>query len=179
MRVLGIDPGTWKTGAAILEARGNRYHLIHAETIAIQKKKEKPFRLLTIYEALLVLIERYKPEVVALENVFYAKDIKATMSIGEARACAMLAATQKGIEIVEYLPTAVKKSASGNGRATKDQIQKMVKTLLGLKETLPPDTSDALAIAICHLHQHSSGRLEGAKPANENKNFAVNAGPKF
>jgi crossover junction endodeoxyribonuclease RuvC len=152
MRILGVDPGTWKTGVGIIETQGNRYQLIHTEVIAVQEKMPLPMRLRQIYQGLRARIQEFQPEVLALENVFYHKDISAVVKIGEGRACAMLAAAEQNIEVVEYAPTRIKLAVSGNGRATKDQIQHMIKTLLCLKVTAPQDASDALAAAICHAH---------------------------
>ena len=90
-----------------------------------------------------------------LESLFFAKDIQAVVRIGEARACAMLAAKEMKLPVFEYAPTAVKQSVTGNGRATKEQVQFMVTKLLNLKEEPYADSADALAIAICHLHNHN------------------------
>ncbi len=168
MKVLGVDPGTWHTGAGLIEAQGNRYRVLHYETITVKKKTALSARLSQIYHGLLKIIRRYPPDVLALENVFYAKDVCATVRIGEARACAMLAASESGVDIVEYSPAKVKQSVSGNGRASKEQVQHMVKTLLNLSEIPPADSADALAVAICHLHStnlpvlNSSGKKEWA-----------------
>lgn len=153
MRVLGVDPGTWNTGVGLIEGQGNRYHLLHFETISVKKKSTVSVRLSQIYRTLLEIIRKYPPDVLALENVFYAKDVCATVRIGEARACAMLAASESGVDIVEYSPARVKQSVSGNGRASKAQVQHMVKTLLNLSDVPPADSADALAVAICHLHR--------------------------
>lgn len=96
-------------------------------------------------------IERYQPEMMALENVFYGKDVRALVKMGEARAAAMLAAAERGIPVIEYPPARVKQAITGNGQASKIQIQHMVKHLLRLKEVPPVDAADALAVALCHL----------------------------
>ena len=152
MRVLGVDPGTWKTGVGIIETQGSRYQLIHTEVLTAGEGLPLPKRLRLIYEGLRARIREYQPEVLALENVFYHKDLSAVVKIGEARACAMLAASELGIDVIEYPPARVKQSVSGNGRATKEQVQHMVKTLLNLSELPSTDSADALAVAICHLH---------------------------
>ena len=130
MRILGVDPGTWRTGVGIIEAEGSRYRLIHTEVITVREKVPIAPRLLEIYKGLSAVTAEYKPQVLALENVFYGKDLQAMVKIGEARACAMLAASELGIDVIEYPPARVKQSVSGNGRATKEQVQHMVKTLL-------------------------------------------------
>ncbi|OGX12263.1 MAG: crossover junction endodeoxyribonuclease RuvC [Omnitrophica bacterium RIFOXYB12_FULL_50_7] len=156
MRVMGIDPGTHRTGFGILESSGRDYKLVICGTIRASSKDPIAKRLLHIFESLQKNIKSYKPDIVALETLFFAKDIRAVERIGEARACAMLAASKQGLEVIEYAPTAVKKSVTGNGRAAKEQIQFMVKRLLNLKESPAPDASDALAIAMCHLHSLKS-----------------------
>lgn len=152
MRVLGVDPGTHKAGVGILEADGQNYKVIYCGIIRTRSKDPIAKRLLHVFESLQTVIQSYKPDVMALETLFFAKDIQAVERIGEARACAMLAASKQGIDVVEYAPTAVKKSVTGNGRAAKEQIQFMVTRLLNLKVNPAIDASDALAIAMCHLH---------------------------
>jgi len=152
MRVMGIDPGTHRMGFGILESVGRDYKLVICGTIRAASKDPIAKRLHHMFESLQKNIQSYKPDVVALETLFFAKDIRAVERIGEARACAMLAASKQGIEVIEYAPTAVKKSVTGNGRATKEQVQFMVKRLLSLKEAPALDASDALALAMCHLH---------------------------
>ena len=152
MRILGVDPGTWRTGAGVIETKGSGYREIHFRVVTIKAKLPVPARLHIIYKALLEVIREHQPEVLALEKFFFGKDFEAMVRVGEARACAMLAASECGIEVVEYPPMQVKRSVTGNGHATKEQIQHMVKTLLSLREIPPPDGADALAIAICHAH---------------------------
>ncbi len=152
MRVLGVDPGTRRTGVGVIEAQGNRYQLIYFGVISLKETLPLAEKLKFIHESLCKVISEYRPTVVALENIFFGKDVRAMVKIGEARACAMLAASEHAIDVVEYPPARVKQSVSGNGRATKEQIQHMIKTLLNLKTLPPPDGADALAVAICHLH---------------------------
>jgi len=152
MRVLGVDPGTRRTGVGILEAQGNRYALLHTEILRIADKLALAQKLCEIYQSLTALIRLHRPEILALENVFYGKDIPSMVKIGEARACAMIAASEQGIPVVEYTPARIKQSVTGNGRASKEQMQQMVKVLLNLKAPPPSDSADALAVAICHLH---------------------------
>lgn len=152
MRVLGVDPGTHRCGAGILDAEGNRYKLVDAEVIRAKSSLPIEERLYFIFENLRRLIKEFKPDALALEGLFYAKDIQAVVRIGEARACAMLAAQEMKLPIFEYAPTSVKQSVTGNGRATKEQVQFMVTKLLNLKDAPYADSADALAIAICHLH---------------------------
>lgn len=152
MRILGVDPGTRRTGIGIIESEGNRYRLLHFEILILKPTTPLPDRLKHIYHSLLVLLRQFRPDVLALENVFFGKDPRAMVKIGEARACAMLAASEEGIDVVEYPPARVKQAVSGNGRATKVQVQQMIKALLNMKTVPPADGADALAVAICHLH---------------------------
>ncbi len=151
-RILGVDPGTWKTGAGLLDLTGNQFTLVHAEVITVTQQIPLAQRLLIIFRSLSEIVRQYRPEVLALENIFYHKDVRAMIKIGEARACAMLAASEHGIPVVEYLPTAVKQSVTGNGRASKTQVQQMMQRLLGARKGLDFDATDALAVALCHAN---------------------------
>lgn len=159
MKILGIDPGTLRTGAGFIQADGNRYRFLHFEVIKADSSLALFQRLKIIFEGIDQLLAHFQPDVLALEDVFFGRDVKAMVKIGEARACAMLAAAKHGIEVVEYPPARVKQSVCGNGRATKDQIQKMIQRLLNLTELPASDGADALAIAICHVHSRGVRRL--------------------
>ena len=159
MRILGVDPGTWHTGVGIIETKGSGYREVHSRVITIQQKLPIPARLHIIYKSLLEVIQEHRPEILALEKFFFGKDFEAMVRVGEARACAMLAASECGIEVVEYAPMKVKQSVTGNGHAKKEQVQHMIKTLLGLREIPPPDGADALAIAICHAHYGGKNKI--------------------
>lgn len=152
MRVLGVDPGTHKAGVGILETDGQQFKVIHCGTIRANSKDSIEKRLLHVFDSLQAVIQSFHPDIMALETLFYAQDVQAVERIGEARACAMLAASKQNIPVVEYGPMVVKRSVTGNGHATKEQVQFMIKRLLNLKEAPAVDASDALAIAMCHLH---------------------------
>lgn len=159
MRVLGIDPGTWKTGIAVVEFEKQKINPLHYETLVLQKSKgvlSLPLRLKKLYDALTEVLKIYHPDVMALEDVFFGLDFSAAVRIGEARAVAMLAATHFNVEVTEYSATHIKQAITGNGRANKVQIQFMVKHLLKLKEKPTADAADALAVAICHCHLKAS-----------------------
>ncbi|HLD50438.1 MAG TPA: crossover junction endodeoxyribonuclease RuvC, partial [bacterium] len=115
MRILGVDPGTWRTGAGVIETKGSGYREIHFRVVTIKEKLPVPARLRIIYKTLLDVIREHRPEVLALEKFFFGKDFEAMVRVGEARACAMLAASECGIEVVEYAPMQVKRSVTGNG----------------------------------------------------------------
>lgn len=156
MRILGVDPGTHRAGLGLIECEAQRYRLIHFEVVRTDSKAPIQERLKTVYQSVISVIRTFQPQVMALEKAFYCKDIRALIRIGEARACAMLAAAQEGLELAEYAPTHIKKAVAGNGRASKEQIQHMTKMLLNLKELPPSDGADALAIAICHFHMNQN-----------------------
>lgn len=151
MRILGIDPGSQVTGYGIIEKRGS--HLIHIDNggIFTSPTDSFPQKLKTIYEGVIQLIEQYSPNVAAVENIFYAKNVQSTVKLGHARGAAMVALTLKDLEVFEYTPLAIKQAIAGYGRATKEQIQKMVQHHLKLPEKTFYDSSDALAVALCHV----------------------------
>ena len=151
-----MDPGTHKTGIGLISAKGNQYRSIHYEVITQKPGTELPQRLLKIYKQIGAVIRQFQPEVLALENIFFGRDVPAMVKIGEARACAMLAASENQIRVAEYPPARVKESVAGNGRASKEQMQFMVQRLLHLDKALPEDSADALAVAICHVHSYRS-----------------------
>ncbi len=154
MRVLGIDCGTEYTGYGIVE-QGLAGELTCVEVGAIRLPKSEPLaaRLAMIFQRLGGIIEKHRPEQVAIEDVFYAVNAKSALKLGQVRGVAMLAASAAGLEVFEYAPLAIKSAVVGYGRAEKNQVQQMVTRLLRL-ETVPEpaDAADALAIAICHLH---------------------------
>ncbi len=153
MRVAGVDPGTIRTGVGVLEKdRSNNLVAVHYETIEANAKHNLPERLRTIYNGLKEVFTIYRPDSVAIESVFFSKDFKAAIKIGEARAVAMLAAMELNIPVSEYMPNRIKQSVCGNGKAAKEQVQFMVKQILKMKQLPSPDSADALAIAYCHLH---------------------------
>ena len=159
MRIAGIDPGTIHTGVGLLEDGGRQPVLIFSKTIHTGRTKLIAERLEIIFNELKSIFEEWKPDVVALENIFYQKDFKAAVKVGEARAAAMLAASLSKIPVVEYPPARVKQSVSGNGRAAKDQVQYMVRSILKFRGALSPDSADAIAVALCHLHAKKFDRI--------------------
>ena len=149
-RVMGLDPGTQITGYGVIECSGSK--IVHVDNGCIVAKKTKalPERLSQIYEGLIDVLEKFKPDALAIEEVFFAKNVMSSLRLGEARGVSMLAATQKKIPIQEYATRFVKQAITGYGQATKEQVQLMVMRLLKLPEVAQVDASDALALAICH-----------------------------
>jgi len=152
MRILGIDPGSRLTGYGLIEGRGQRLRHVDNGVIVTSSRSALPDRLKLIHDGIAELIDRYHPDVVAIENIFLARNAQSALKLGHARASAMLAALNAGLEVHEYTALQVKSAVVGYGKAEKHQVQQMVRTLLGLPEVAQEDAADALAVAICHLH---------------------------
>jgi len=152
MRVLGIDPGSNITGYGIVEQQGNR--LLHVDNGCIVTSAKSPLhlRLKEIYSGLQEVIQRYEPEAVSIENIFFSVNAGSALKLGQARGAAILSAVNAGKEVFEYTPMQVKSAVVGYGKASKDQVQKMTKVLLNLPEVAQADAADALAVAICHIN---------------------------
>lgn len=153
MIILGIDPGTATTGYGVVKKeKGNVKHVAHG-CILTKPSSSLEERLQIIFKELTELIDKFKPETVAVEELFFASNAKTAISVGHARGVILLACSQKKLSVWEYTPLQVKQAVCGYGRGDKQQIQKMVKTLLSLEEIpRPDDAADGLAIAICHAH---------------------------
>lgn len=152
MLVLGVDPGSRVTGYGLVEKTGNRITCIHAGTVATSNRLPFYERIHEIFQAMLGIMNRYRPEEMAIEDIFYDKNIKSTLKIGHARGAILIAAVQCGVKIFEYSPLEIKKAVVGYGRATKDQVRAMIQVILKLNTKPALDASDALAAAVCHLH---------------------------
>jgi len=158
MRILGIDPGTIFTGYGIIDLKNNEPVKVAAGIIKLSPVKEMAPRLKKIYDELNYMIKLYKPDEFALETAFYGKNVQSALKIGYARGVSLLAAINNNIPLKEYSPREVKKSVVGNGAASKDQVQFMIKKLLGLRKMkMTYDESDALAVAVCHAFKMNLG----------------------
>ncbi len=158
MRILGIDPGFAIVGFGIIDYSGNHFSVV--DYGSIETKAGTPFdrRLLTIHTELAGLINQYSPDVMSIEELFFNTNAKTAINVGQARGVLVLAAAQKEIPIFEYTPLQVKQATVGYGRADKNQVQQMVKTLLALESIpKPDDVADALSVAVCHAHSCRSG----------------------
>ena len=154
MKIIGIDPGLIQTGYGIINVNNNQISLIDYGIIKPTPKESLANRLLNIFNDVCEIISNFKPQIFAIEEVFYGKNVKSAMRLGQARGASMVAAASKGISIYEYSARKVKQSVTGNGNAHKSQIQFMVKAKLQLDHNPEPmDAADALAIALCHDHQ--------------------------
>ena len=153
MKIFGIDPGSERTGFGCIESTGSRHRLIACGALAAPARATFPERLTLIHTGLAALLARHRPDCVAVENIFYARNVRSALKLGHARGVALLAAAEAGIAVVEYAPAEIKRAVVGYGRAEKPQVQQMIKLLLGLDAPPSPhDAADALAVAICHLH---------------------------
>src|SRR5215470_7939369 len=154
MRVLGIDCGGEYTGYGVVEMQpAGKLSCLTCGAIKLSPKEVLPRRLSRIYMHLGVIISEHQPDEVAIEDVFYVLNVKSVLKLGQVRGVAMLAAAAAGLEVAEYSPLTIKSAVVGYGRAEKQQVQHMVTRLLQLRVPPEPlDASDALAIAICHLH---------------------------
>ncbi len=158
MRILGIDPGTIFTGYGIIDLKNNEPVKVAAGIIKLSPVKEMAPRLKKIYDELNYMIKLYKPDEFALETAFYGKNVQSALKIGYARGVSLLAAINNNIPLKEYSPREVKKSVVGNGAASKEQVQFMIKKLLGLRKMkMTYDESDALAVAVCHAFKMNLG----------------------
>ena len=161
MRVLGIDPGSRITGYGIVDQEGNR--LVHVDNGAIftDSVVDLPGRLKQIFDGISSVISEYRPDEVAVENIFFSTNAQSAIKLGQARGAAIVAAVHADLPVAEYTALQVKQAVVGNGKAEKGQVQKMLKALLGLPEIAQADASDALAVAICHIHSHGIKRMTG------------------
>jgi crossover junction endodeoxyribonuclease RuvC len=153
MRVLGVDPGCDTTGYGVIDSDGRRYDLVEYAGIRGPKHLSFAERLLAISRKLEEVIERLSPQACAVEDTFYAVNVKSALKLGQARGAVLVAAARAGVEVFEYSPLEIKSALVGYGRAEKQQVQEMVRVLLGMKDVPEPlDASDALAVAICHVN---------------------------
>lgn len=155
MKILGIDTSLRSTGFGVMELSGTRMQAVEFGNIKISSKEPLSGCLKKIYEKIDSLCEIHNPDVVAIEEVIYAKNALTTLVLGEARGAVIAAVSRRGIPIFEYEPRRMKRAVTGNGMAEKMQIQLMVKTLLSLAELPQNDAADALGLAICHAHSRS------------------------
>lgn len=157
MVILGIDPGTAICGYGIVEKENYRFRLVDYGAINTSATMSLEDRLVRIYDGISLLIDRYHPDEMAVEELFFNNNAKTAISVGQARGVILLSGAHKHIPLYEYTPLQVKQGIVGYGRADKKQIQYMVKTMLNMRETpKPDDAADALAIAICHGQSNKS-----------------------
>ena len=159
MRVIGVDPGSRACGYGIVENKNGCLNYITSGTIVLKPSLTLPERLQIIYSNLTETISEFAPDYMSIEEMFFAKNAKSAIKLGQARGVALLAAANKGIEVHEYAPTKVKLAITGSGRAKKFELQKMISYILGIDDIQQTDASDAIAIALCHINLSRSNKL--------------------
>ncbi len=153
MRVLGLDPGSRRTGFGVVEASGNQYRCLKHGFLAPPSRLELPGRVHAIASRAGEIMDAFSPDCVVVEEAFYHESVRSTLVLGHVRGGLLVAAVQRGLPVAEYSPRALKLSVTGNGGASKEQVQFMVRRLLKLDGPLQSDAADALAVALCHLHR--------------------------
>ncbi len=158
MLVLGVDPGTMNMGVGLVDAQGDALRLAHVEVLSAPRSAQLHERLYILHVRLIEIVKGWKPGVVAIEEPFVSRNVRAAMAVGQAQALAMVAAGGQGLPVFTYSPREVKRAVTGYGGSAKEQVQEMVRLTLGVDE-LPraSDAADALAVAICHV---SASRVE-------------------
>ena len=162
MIVLGVDPGAGTTGYGVIARNGGSFSLLECGVVRTDPASPLPKRLREIYEGVSEVLARHKADVVAVEGVFYGKNVRTTVILGHARGAILLAATMRDLPVAEYSPAEIKNAVVGTGRATKEQVQFMIQRLLRLKEPpRPADAADGVAVALCHCN---AAALEHLRP---------------
>ncbi len=159
MRILGIDPGLTKTGFGIIDVQNENLKVIDYGIIKPKLKDKLEKRLLTIFQDVSKIIKEYNPTIVCIEEVFYGKNFKSALLLGQARGAAMVSAALENITIFEYSAKKIKQSVTGNGNANKEQVKFMVTSILNIDNNIGLDASDALGVAICHFQQFRVNEL--------------------
>ncbi len=152
MKILAIDPGTRRTGWAVFTLDGRSPRLADHGSLTV-RGRDLPGRLLYLYRAVERLLRRHRPGHVAVERPFVGRSASDALTLGAARAVCLLAAAAGRARVFDYAPAQVKKAVSGNGRASKGDVQRMVRLLIGAREAPPPDAADAIALALCHINR--------------------------
>lgn len=172
---MGIDPGTVIMGYGLIHLQGREMKLITLDIVKLQKLGDQTIRLRRIFETVTELIKKYKPDELAIEAPFFGKNVQSMLKLGRAQGVAMAAGLNFDIPIFEYSPKKIKQSITGNGNASKEQVAAMLQQLLKVNKPEYFDSTDALAVAVCHHFQ--SGKPEGAKKSFRNWESFLNANP--
>ena len=159
-RILGIDPGSRAAGYGVIDCRGQRARVVDHGVIRVPADLPLPRRLILLHRELAAIVDRHRPDEVAIEEVFSAHNVRSALVLGQARGVLMLAAADR-CEVFEYSARAVKKAVVGYGQADNKQVGQMITTLLGLPKVPPQDAADALAIALCHVNSRALARRVG------------------
>ena len=168
MRILGIDPGYAIVGYGVIDYRSGKFSVVGCGAVTTEADKPFPERLKNIYEDLNFIIDKYKPDALSIERLYFNTNTTTAIDVAQARGVIVLTAEKNGLEINEYTPLQVKQAVTGYGRAEKRQVMEMVKNLLSLKAVpKPDDTADALALAVCHAHYSASSYSKILKEAKK------------
>lgn len=169
MRVLGLDPGSRRTGWGVVDRSGNRFHCVEHGFLAPPATHDLPRRLHHLAREAGGIMDRFAPEVVVVEEAFYHESVRSTLVLGHVRGALIVAAVERGLAVAEYTPREIKLAVAGNGGAAKEQVGFMVRRILGLPGEVQSDAADALAGALCHLNRSrfpaASARRGGARGA--------------
>ncbi len=166
MIILGVDPGSMRTGYGAIQTDGRRHALLEKGVLTPGSRLGLPEKLAVIHEGVAAIIERFQPDILAVEDIFHAANTRTALILGHVRGAVLLAGAQRGLPVFAFPPATVKLQITGHGRAEKAQVALMVARLLGLSgDGDPGDASDALAVAICHAHLHPPGLSAGTAPA--------------
>lgn len=158
--ILGVDPGTAVTGYGLIQGTGTRYQAVDYGCVRPPSKKKLSDRYWILFSSLSQLITQYQPDVVVVETQYVHKNVASALKLGMARGGVIIAAKQFGLPVLQYSPTKAKLAVTGNGQASKEQVQAMIKHLLKLSKAPPFDAADALALAVCHLQNHNKQGCE-------------------
>lgn len=162
VRILGIDPGSRRTGYGLIEAGARSLHVAHGVIAAGELPLAE--RLLAILEGVSAVVREFRPQEIAIESVFVKLNARSALTLGQARGAAICAVAQAGLPMQEYAPAEIKLAVAGSGRADKRQMQQMVKVLLNLRQSAAADAADALACALCHAHLRTHRARVAALP---------------
>ncbi len=172
--ILGIDPGSRKTGFGVINTVGDKCEYLASGVIRVEEY-EFAERLKRIYESIQIIIHEHQPQCMSIEQVFMAKNANSALKLGQARGAAITAGATAGLDVAEYSARQIKQSVVGTGAADKKQVQHMVTTLLKLNKSPQEDAADALAAALCHAHTHRSLiRMAGARTSKQARTFKKN-----
>jgi len=165
VRVLGIDPGSRRTGWGVVDRDGNAHTAVAYGTATANAKLDLAHRIHTIVKQVGEAIDQHRPEAVAIEEAFYHESVRSTLVLGHVRGALLVLAVDRGLDVFEYTPREVKLSVAGSGASAKEQVEFMVRRILGIRTPIQADAADALATALCHLHRArrpDTGRALGA-----------------
>ena len=155
--IIGIDPGTKIMGYGVIAVCGKKIELLDLDVVNLEKIKDHPLKLKKIFETMLVIIDQYKPDELAIEAQFFGKNVQSMLKLGRAQGVAIAAALSRTIPIFEYAPRKIKQSVCGNGNASKEQVAAMLNNILDIKNrTKSLDATDGLAVAVCHHYQNGA-----------------------